>query len=466
MRSIASFSFLILAAAAAAAPAAAAERVLSRDTLARMAALKVGETASVDAFPAGPGRTDRIRFERVEVYAPDAHLYVVDARGTTEVPRSTRLYFRGYSEDGATRIALSLEPDGRVAEGAGDGPEGGYALQASTLASGGSAVSAVPLQRQRPSGGRLDFRCGNENRDMSIAAGAPDFGARLRNALAPNAVTAHNLRFAVVGVDTDSAFMSKAFSNNTTSAANWIASMFNFMNTMYERDLLVQLQQGTTFYNTNAATDPFVTATHSPVDTFDLDIFGNYWRVNRAAVNRAFAILLSGQSACSASTCSASGLAWINQYCQKGFSQGADTVGSYSVNQVYSLVSTWDPNGSEAARLVGHELGHNFGAAHTHCTDATSGAYKVSTNTIDTCYSGEGGCYSGATSCPTAPAPGAPTGTIMSYCNLKNCGGNFNNNLQFHPTQVTALRTIINNVVTNTPTCLNNTDDIFVDQFE
>ena len=67
----------------------------------------LGESASVDGFPAGPGRTERIRFERVEIYGPDAHLYIVDARGQTEIPRSPRLYFRGYSEDGATRIALS-----------------------------------------------------------------------------------------------------------------------------------------------------------------------------------------------------------------------------------------------------------------------------------------------------------------------------------------------------------------------
>src|SRR5262249_24818876 len=42
---------------------------------------------------------------------------------------------------------------------------------------------------------------------------------------------------------------------------------------------------------------------------------------------------------------------------------------------------------------------------------------------IDKCYSGESGCYSGATSLP-GPA-GAGSGTIMSYCHLLS--GNYRN---------------------------------------
>ena len=50
--------------------------------------------------------------------------------------------------------------------------------------------------------------------------------------------------------------------------------------------------------------------------------------------------------------------------------------------------------------------------------------------------------HSGATSCP-ASGPGAPAGTIMSYCNQLQCGPTGQNVLQFHPTQVSTLNALI-----------------------
>jgi hypothetical protein len=70
--------------------------------------------------------------------------------------------------------------------------------------------------------------------------------------------------------------------------------------------------------------------------------------------------------------------------------------------------------------VVSHEIGHNFGARHTHCYPAPPAA------PADTCYSGQSGCYVGPTSCPAATTiNGVPNvrGTIMSYCHLlAGCG--------------------------------------------
>ena len=129
-------------------------------------------------------------------------------------------------------------------------------------------------------------------------------------------------------------------------------------------------------------------------------------------------MLLSGQQSSSQNPgFFASGIAWVNAYCQTQRNGG-----SYSVNKVFT-------NSGVAvrfsARIVGHELGHNFGASHTHCTNATTGAYPTASNTIDVCFKGEAGagCYGGAVSCPGG------AGTLMSYCNTSapngaSCGQN------------------------------------------
>jgi hypothetical protein len=214
------------------------------------------------------------------------------------------------------------------------------------------------------------------------------------------------------------------------------------------------LQQGTTILRTT--TDPY-SANDTPADDTDLNEFGTYWQTHYAATQRAFAILLSGKSS---SGNSASGIAWIHAYCETQ-SQG----GSYSVNQIFTNAQV---DVSLSARIVGHEIGHNFGAWHTHCTNITNGNAPVATNTIDQCYRGEAGsgCYGGAVSCPTA-GPGHPLGTIMSYCNVggtngANCGQNV---LQFHPTQVSTLNALI---AQNTPSCLATTggDGIFGNGFD
>jgi len=200
---------------------------------------------------------------------------------------------------------------------------------------------------------------------------------------------------------------------------------------MYVRDLDVMLQQGTTRLRTGAT--PYVIAANAAASQADLTSFGNYWQGNESGTSRAFTALLSGQMT---SGFSASGIAWINSYCHP---QGNG--GSYSVNKVFTSAQV---GVDLSARIVGHELGHNFGASHTHCTSASSGAFPVASGTIDQCYKGESGCYSGPVSCPTS-GPGAPLGSVMSYCNQgspngASCGQNA---LQFHPVQVSKLSSLI-----------------------
>ena len=440
----------------------AAERTLDTPTLKHLGTLGPKQKLRLDTFPVGPTKLATIEFERGPVYAADAHVYVETDTGRRELPRSDQIFLRGYSVDGATRVALVLNPDFSVAHGNGDGPEGAFSVHATKTAAGSALVSNA-LDADLPAGFNFEYRCGNENANLDASA-LDTVSEQLQAAITTqaSAATTATLKNAVVAIDSDSLFMSRLFSGNTTSATNWIAGMFNTMNVMYERDLNVQLLIGTTILRTSLATDPY-TGFSTTASTAELDAFASYWKANEAAVKRSFAVLLSGAISSSGGGCSASGIAWINQYCQNGFGNGGDTVGSYSVTEVCTSLAV-DPNGTFDARIVGHELGHNFGAYHTHCTNKSTGAAPTGTNTIDTCYNGEssGGCYSGTPSCPAAGS-----GTLMSYCNFtktSGCAAGTQNQLQFHPTHIS----IIEAEPGYTGTCLNSTtaDRIFLSGFQ
>ena len=435
---------LLLAMASTAAVAAPVS--LDSAQLDRLDHLPVGASLVVDAFPDGSGAQTSLRFERIDVYAPGARVVVVDASGEHELTRSPRIELMGKNPAGDVRVSLAFDPGVRNVSGVGTAPSGTFVVTGERGATG-LTLRSVPVESTYPPGVVPQVL----GTDDALPSGRPQ-PSDLALSFVGQQPTGGVFR-AVVAVDTDNELMSERFSNNTTAAANWIADLFTTMNVMYERDLNVTLQQGDTMLRT--ATDPYV-QNDTPADGADLDEFGAYWQQHYGSLQRSFAMLLSGKSN---SGNSASGIAWINAYCETQ-SQG----GSYSVNQIFTNPGI---DVSLSARIVGHELGHNFGAWHTHCTNITNGGAPTGSNTIDQCYNGEasGGCYSGPVSCPTA-GPGHPLGTLMSYCNVggthgANCGQNV---LQFHPTQVTTLSALI---AQNTPSCLSVlTDEIFRNGFD
>lgn len=408
-------------------------------------------TAEPQREAAAP-KSVELRLRRIDVYAPDARVLEATADGYRELPRDTRLHFVAEPSAGQ-RMSLSLDPESARAEGllllggrmyslTGARSEGGLALDASDMEQpmpdgalrvascvGDMSPADAPTAKvEAPAAQPLRAR------EAANLFGAPSTPAQrlAMQSFAPKAAT----RQVTLAIDTDNELLQKKFSNNTSNATAYVAALVAAMNAIYEDDpaqygLQLRLLQGTLILRPSTTADPYTNSDDMATGAA-LTEFGNWWQANQSGVSRAFALKLSGKAS---NQFSSSGIAWLlssGSYCTATSGSG----GHYSVTRVFhspQLVAADD------AYVVSHELGHNLGARHTHCANASTGA-QAATGTIDRCFNGEsgGGCYAGPQACPTgAESPLAPQGTLMSYCHLNglNCGVS----TELHPTHVTQL---------------------------
>lgn len=417
------------------APDLASEAELIRFDASLLPALlhsRFGERMRIAAWPVAPGVRRDVVVARHEIYAPGARVLRVDASGTSELPRSRLIFLWGsVADDAKSGISIAVDPETATIESlARTADLGQHQLRPLVPGKGGLHLLATPegFLAGQGAGPKPQWLCGEEQ----LAGGAPG-GARSPrqvrlpappepSALVPalpetsGPITAGaGLSLATVAIDTDHEFMSLKFSDNTTNATNYVASLFAQINVMYERDLQVQLLQGTTILRTASVADPY---TQQPqpsgaVSSGELLEFANYWAANEGSVKRTVTTMLSGKSP---SPELAAGLAYVGTLCNQ-------SVG-YNFCQVFQI----DYLAGDSI-IVGHEIGHNFGSVHTHCY----------TPPIDQCYNAEPGCYTGPESCPAATTiNGVPNvfGTIMSYCHLL---GGCSTELVFHPRTVAVI---------------------------
>ncbi len=390
---------------------------LPADLATQLLELADGGAVLLAGWPLAAEERGDVELTRFDVYSPDARILEARGNGFVEVPRSRLVFFRGVAADDAeTRLLVTIDPDSGRVTGVTNRRGEVHELRA---AGAPGTYLVAPAASFTPGEGADEpsYSCGQQTTAldrMLLPSTAPGMATG-------KAIT--TLHTAVVAVDTDNELMNLKFGNNTTAATNYIANLIAAMNVMYERDLLIRLVQGLTFLRPSTTPDPYAQSGTGNADVAKLQEFSNYWAGGCGGtcvgVPRALSMMLSGKQS---SSNSASGIAWINGLCSGSF--------GYSFTQVFKFAQ--DTSASDS-RIVGHELGHNFGSPHTHCYNPA----------VDTCYNGEGGCYSGATACP-APATyngvANVRGTVMSYCHL--LGGCANASV-FHPSSVNLLAPII-----------------------
>ncbi len=228
-----------------------------------------------------------------------------------------------------------------------------------------------------------------------VDEGAPDVGRGTKD---ESDVQAAVLRRVTLALEGDTPYYLDHGSNVTVATA-YAEAVIAASSAIYERDVEAQLYIGQLLIWTT--TDPYPGTTSGNL----LTQFRDYWRANQAGVNRAVAMLLSGQNGIG-------GVAYLNSLCSK---QWGYAVAGLNNNVTYPRTGyVWDTD------VTCHELGHNIGSPHTHACSWNP--------PIDSCYTAEGTCFTGTK---------AVLGTIMSYCHLTPSG----TQLVFHPRVVQLLQT-------------------------
>ncbi len=407
-------------------PVEVAERIpLEKDFVEQLRAARPGQTIPLGGLVKKAG-DPVLHFQPFALHAPGTRVHVLHD-GKESFLQQKRRYF--LAVNGQTAAGLALNEDGSLQ---------GMLMEQGALYDLKQEGNWLVTQRIRINQPGLQSSCetGDKQRVGDIQQTLQQLKTRQSTTLPKGAINYST----VVAVDTDNEWMADKFSNNTTSAQNWIDDLFLAMNVFYNRDLSLYLQVGDVFLRTS--TDPYTNNGASDGLGDDLSAFGQYWKSNMITISRDFAMMFSGKIGSN----QFSGIAWIDSYCNNGITSGSQTYGSYSFNAIGSssaITANW------ASTLIGHELGHNLGSVHTHCYSPP----------IDSCYNAESGCYTGATSCP-----GGGRGTIMSYCHLNGCG---NNLAQFHPTVIS---TLSGRITANYPSCIDaygtSVDTVFADGFE
>lgn len=198
---------------------------------------------------------------------------------------------------------------------------------------------------------------------------------------------------------------------STPALTAYVTSLIAAVSDRYVTDVQAQLSISYLGVYTTAG-DPW-SSQDSGGDAGDLlDEFRSDWTGSGWPVTAALAHFISGANL-------GGGVAYVGVLCNStyGFGVSGNVVGNVNWGAWTGASGsfTWD------FVVVAHELGHNFGAGHTH-------SYCPP---LDQCYTN----CSGSTVCGT--------GTLMSYCHL--CAGGMNNiQLEFHPVVANVMRNTIN----------------------
>ncbi len=236
----------------------------------------------------------------------------------------------------------------------------------------------------------------------TCATPAPEHAAEVPNGASEGGIAgAETCRQVRLAFETDYEFL-QLFGGNADAATGYIGTIASALTAIYSRD--VQTRMAGVYARLWATpADPWNATSTSG----ELEEFVAYWSGNMTAIARDLAHFLSGRGL-------GGGVAYLPGLCNGApYGVSANLGGFFPTPLTDNHGQNWD------IYVVAHELGHNFGAPHTH-------NYAPPLD----------GCGSSPQDCAAADFD---AGTIMSYCHLCN-GGVANIKLQFHPGNIATMQ--------------------------
>ncbi len=339
------------------------------------------QQVSLPDFALPDGRRVTLDLQALRILAPGAQLVEVGPAGQTPMADPPVALFRGTVRGEDTRVFLSVSDSAvhgfvrgqqgqfLISSGPPEGPQQTIIFDPATLpaelqAADPFVCAADELMLQRDD--IVETRGG-------LRGGEP-------------------CRVADIAIETDHEY--QQIWGNSADATSYAVTLMAAISEIYKVDTNMSFQ--ITFLRIwNSSSDPW---TENGGTADQLFQFQDYWNLNETGVSRHVAHFLSGRGL-------GGGVAYGGGACFPEFDYGlsANLGGAFPYPLQLNSELNWD------LIVVAHELGHNFGAPHTHDI------------AIDGC--GNGDCT------------GAENGTLMSYCHL--CpGGLANMALQFHPTML------------------------------
>jgi concanavalin A-like lectin/glucanase superfamily protein/reprolysin-like metallo-peptidase family M12B/Big-like domain-containing protein len=303
-----------------------------------------------------------LELERHSLRAPAAFVRVVGPDGVGhDAPPPPVTTYRGRVRGEAGSVVLaSLLPEGwraRIELGTGESFE---LVPAATRGLHALRVAAP-----------ADFRCGAPDAAAVLAPGELE-------AFTTRPAAGRCLQLAEIAFDADLQYY-QAKGSSVPNVVAAIDAILNEVDFFYERD--VQITFTLTAYVVRT------TAFYQPTSGGNLlDLFRAEWNTNQASIPRDLAHLMTGQPG---SLIEYGGLAWVGTVCT-------------------DLQYGWSMDG---ANIVGHEVGHNFGAGHCHdlepCNNMCGACFYVGPNTrrIMTAFRDSLGCLDPAGDRPPPVAP-------------------------------------------------------------
>lgn len=366
------------------APAEPIRAAIDADRLAR---LKSARSLTMHAFPLTDTAQVDLQLKRIGIFTPNPRIIAVGPAGERLPPKPDVVMFSG-TIAGQTDSSVFLSFSPRAANGWVRIADTTYVMS-SGRAGGQSVTIFNPAIAPEGSVEISPFLCEADK----LPAPQPPLVAT-PDRPAPRGLPACSR--AIVAVETDYEY-TQLFGGDATLAAEYVATLFGAMNSIYQRDVAVTLQiDYLRLWET--PDDPWDQVSSEP----QLYQFQNYWNANMTHIERHVTHMLSGRSL-------GGGIAFRPGLCQwtYNYSLASHLNGFFPLPLQNNRFQNWDP------MVVAHELGHNFGAPHTHCMVPP----------IDTC---AGMNYD----CPN-PRVCTNAGTLMSYCHL--CLNNTANiRMEFH----------------------------------